>query len=131
MKLSRFFRLIVIAFLVLPFASAKGQIALYESPCKSIEGDKDEIMAEVARYGESDNPKIVIVPNSNRDRLEIKLDDEEVWDLLILSCEGKLIRLGLLNPGMNKISFSELDDGVYFVYMSKGEERWVKKVKKG
>ena len=87
-------------------------------------------MIDIAKYGEVDNPLIIIESNSYRDRLDIKLMDQEIWDLLIFNCNGQLVRLGLLNPGKNKISLEELDNGIYFVYMSKGEERWVKKIEK-
>jgi hypothetical protein len=109
----------------------QAQISIFESPCNdSTQIKNDPALIDIAKYGGVDNPLIIIEPNSYRDRLDIKLKDNEIWDLLIFNCNGQLVRLGLLNPGKNKISLEELNDGIYFVYMSKGEERWVKKIEK-
>jgi hypothetical protein len=111
--------------------NAGAQITIYDTPCKgSGNSDTKNAMINIAKYGEADNPRITIEPNSSRDRLDIKLDDTENWDLLIFNCDGQLVRLGLLNPGKNKVSLSELSPGTYYVYMSNGDDRWVKKVKK-
>ena len=111
--------------------NSHAQISIFESPCGDSTKSKSQTPPiDIAKYGEVDNPLITIEPNSYRDRLEIKLKDTEIWDLLIFNCNGQLVRLGLVNPGKNKISLEDLDAGIYFVYMSKGEERWVKKIEK-
>jgi hypothetical protein len=111
--------------------TACAQITVYDSPCKgSGNSNSESAMIDIAKYGEDDNPKIILEPNSSRDRLDIKLDDTKNWDLLIFNCDGQLVRLGLLNPGKNKVSLSDLTPGTYYVYMSQGDDRWVKKVKK-
>ena len=88
---------------------------MFESPCNdSTKLNNDPALIDIAKYGEVDNPLIIIEPNSYRDRLDIKLKDTEIWDLLIFNCNGQLVRLGLLNPGKNKIELDDLDAGIYF-----------------
>jgi len=122
---------LVAVFALFATINLQAQISIFESPCDdSTKSNNQPVEIDIAKYGEVDNPLIIIEPNSYRDRLDIKLKDKEIWDLLIFNCNGQLVRLGLLNPGKNKISFEDLNAGVYFVYMSKGEERWVKKIEK-
>lgn len=121
---------LIIAFFLVPMLGMS-QVVMYNSPCKSLDSSEKEIIDEMDKFGEEDNPLIIIEPNERRERVEIKLLDEEVWDLLILDCRGRLVKLGLLDPGMNKVSFDGLEDGIYYIYMSKGDMRWVKKVKIG
>ena len=123
--------ILVAVFTLFGTINLQAQISMFESPCNdSTKSNNEPALIEIAKYGEVDNPLIIIEPNSYRDRLDIKLKDNEIWDLLIFNCNGQLVRLGLLNPGKNKISLEDLDAGIYFVYMSKGEERWVKKIEK-
>lgn len=122
---------LAVLFLTFIHFNSYAQISIYQSPCNdSTKSNSGLALIDIAKYGEVDNPLIIIEPNSYRDRLDIKLKDTEIWDLLIFNCNGQLVRLGLLNPGKNKILLDDLDAGVYFVYMSKGEERWVKKIEK-
>lgn len=122
---------LVTVFSLFATLNLQAQISIFESPCDdSTKSNNSPALIDIAKYGEVDNPLIIIESNSYRDRLDIKLMDQEIWDLLIFNCNGQLVRLGLLNPGKNKISLEELDNGIYFVYMSKGEERWVKKIEK-
>jgi hypothetical protein len=124
---------VVFAFFVFSIGTtnSNAQISIYESPCKgSIKLESESAMIDIAKFGEEENPKIIIEPNSTRERLDIKLADTESWDLLIFNCDGQLVRLGLIKPGKNKISLADLSLGIYYVYMSKGDERWVKKIKK-
>ncbi len=122
---------LVAVFALIGTINSHAQISIFESPCDdSTKSNNKPVVIDIAKYGEIDNPLIIIEPNSYRDRLDIKLKDNEIWDLLIFNCNGQLVRLGLLNPGKNKISLSELTPGTYYVYMSKGEERWVKKIEK-
>jgi len=107
------------------------QITIYKSPCEgSSNADNKNMMIDIAKYGEEENPMVIIQPNSFRERLDIKLKDTENWDLLIFNCNGQLVRLGMLKPGKNKILLDELTPGIYYVYMSKGDDRWVKKIRK-
>ena len=123
--------ILVAVFALIGTTNLQAQISMFESPCNdSTKSNNKPALIDIAKYGEVDNPLIIIEPNSYRDRLDIKLKDSETWDLLIFNCNGQLVRLGLLNPGKNKISLEDLDPGIYFVYMSKGEERWVKKIEK-
>lgn len=123
--------ILVIVLALIGTINLQAQISIFESPCDdSTKSNNQSAVIDIAQYGEVDNPLIIIEPNSYRDRLDIKLMDQEIWDLLIFNCNGQLVRLGLLNPGKNKISLEDLNAGVYFVYMSKGEERWVKKIEK-
>ena len=122
---------LVTVFSLFATINLQAQISIFESPCDdSLKSDNSPALIDIAKYGEVDNPLIIIEPNSYRDRLDIKLMDQEIWDLLIFNCNGQLVRLGLLNPGKNKVSLEDLDNGIYFVYMSKGEDRWVKKIEK-
>ena len=122
---------LVAVFALIGILNSHAQISIFESPCDDSTKSKNSTsVIDIAKYGEVDNPLIIIEPNSYRDRLDIKLKDTEIWDMLIFNCNGQLVRLGLLNPGKNKISLSELAPGIYYVYMSKGEERWVKKIEK-
>ena len=128
---------LITVFVCLCFFNGFGQITLFASAPTNANDSSDQlisatqpIMLHIAKYGESNNPKVILYPNSNHDRLDIEVKDDQKWDMLIFNKEGKLIRLGLLDPGKNKVSLKDILPGIYFVYMSNGEDRWVKKIKK-
>lgn len=75
-----------------------------------------------------DEERFEIKNETVRDNIIIQLTDDEEWEYMIFTEDGSCVRMGILSKGKNKISLKNMCKGEYFVYLSNGVQRYMKKV---